>query len=153
MILTDYYKFEKLPGTKSKHRVDCTASTRSYPEFEALRNKAAELFVYIGDVPDRFGGNIHRKADKAITKVKNISSIYVPDVTAGLAYGDIRGTQDAVLIINDPEYTVVEVFIARGYRNNRLNLWQNLSDGAYDEEIADLRARATAEMVEFPSSL
>ena len=153
MILTDYYKFEKLPGTKSKHRVDCTASTRSYPEFETLRNKTAELFVYIGDVPDRFGGNIRRKADKAITKVKNISSIYVPDATAGLAYGDIRGTQDAVLIVNNAKYTVVEVFIARGYRNNRLNLWQNLSDGAYDEEMADLRKRAIIEMVEFPSSL
>lgn len=153
MILTDYYKFEKLPGTKSKHRIDCTASTKSYPEFEGLRNKAGELFVYIGDVPDRFGGNIHRKADKALTKVKNISSIYVPDVTAGLAYGDIRGTQDAVLIVNNSDYSVVEVFIARGYRNNRLNLWQNLFDGVYSEEMQELRTRAAAEMREFPSSL
>ena len=30
MILTDYYRFEKLSGQRSKMRIDCTASTRSY---------------------------------------------------------------------------------------------------------------------------
>lgn len=36
MILTDYYKFERV-ATKAKQRMDCTASTESYPEFEDKR--------------------------------------------------------------------------------------------------------------------
>ena len=33
MILTDYYRFERL-ASKAKSRMDCTFSTRSYPGFE-----------------------------------------------------------------------------------------------------------------------
>ena len=36
MILTDYYRFERV-AQKAKHRMDCTASTESYPEFENRR--------------------------------------------------------------------------------------------------------------------
>lgn len=57
MILTDYYRFEKLSNQKSKLRIDCTASTVSYDPLEALRNKYGNLFLYIGD-------NIHTKAGK-----------------------------------------------------------------------------------------
>jgi len=63
MILTDYYKFERL-ATKARLRMDCTASTASYEELECRRatkaNRATEkrdatnvgdLVVYYGDVP------------------------------------------------------------------------------------------------------
>jgi hypothetical protein len=145
MILTDYYKFEHLPDCKSKMRIDCTASTKSYPEFENIRNKEGKLFVYFGDVPARFGGEVHRKADKAITKTKNISSLYVPDVELNFAYGDVKGTMDAVLVINNPDYTEIEIFVARGQKNNRLNLWQMLSDGQLNDEISEFRAQAVTE--------
>ena len=74
MILTDYYKFVHLPDSKSKMRRDCIASTQSYNEFESLRNKQGELFIFFGDVPQKFNGGIYRRANKAITKGKNISS-------------------------------------------------------------------------------
>lgn len=48
MILTDYYCFERL-ASKSKTRLDCTASTMSYPEFEEKRctkpQRATEFIV------------------------------------------------------------------------------------------------------------
>ena len=147
MILTDFYRFEHLPDCKSKMRIDCTASTKSYPEFENLRNKDGKLFVYFGDVPARFGGEVHRKADKCISKTKNISSLYVPDVELNLAYGDVKCTQDVILIVNDSDYATIEIFVARGYKNHRLNLWQNLADGNYNDEISELRARAVTELV------
>ena len=146
MILTDYYKFEHLPDCKSKMRMDCTASTQSYPDFENLRNKAGKLFVYLGEVPERFGGDVRRKADKAITKGKNISSVYVPDVTLNLAHGDVKGTMDGILIIKEKDYTMLEVFIARGQKNNRLNLWQMLADSQLNDEISELRGRAVTEL-------
>ena len=134
MILTDYYKFARL-ATKSKLRLDCVASTKSYPMFEERRATKAtsttekrdgtnvgDLVIYFGDVPNQFSGNAHRKADKSITiKGSNLSSVFVPDPTNNLAYGDAKGTADALLfifhsleVVNGTIHTgaEVEVFVA-----------------------------------------
>ena len=163
-ILTDYYCFERV-ATKSKTRMDCTASTGSYPEFEEKRaskaNKATEkrdatevgdLVIYMGDVPDAFGFDAHRKADKAITlKGKNLSSVFVPDPNTNYGYGDVRGTADALLFVFDgvdpvngviPKGAAIEVFVARGKSKDRVPLYNLLQDGALDEEMSELRARA-----------
>lgn len=147
MILTDYYKMTKLPEGKSKLRIDCTASTKSYPEFEELRNKKEALFFYFGDVPDCFNGNAKRKADKALTKTKSISSIYVPDIEKRLGFGDMVGTLDALLFIFNNDYTEIEIFIARGQKNNVRQLYNLLSDGELKNEIEQLRTRAVTELV------
>jgi hypothetical protein len=146
MIFTDYYMFKHLPDSKSKHRLDCTASTKSYPEFESLRNKEDMLFVYFGDVPSQFGGGVHKKADKCLSKTKNISSVFYPDVELRtFAFGDVRGTADALIIINNEDYTEFEIFVARGQKNNRLNLWQNLTAGELDLDVLNLRKAANPE--------
>lgn len=163
-ILTDYYKFSRV-ATKAKLRLDCVASTESYPEFEERRATKAtratekrdatnvgDLVIYFGDVPEQFGGDVHRKADKSITiKGKNLSSVYVPDPSNNLAYGDVRGTADALLFVFDGVEVVngviqagatVEIFIARGKSKDRVPLYNLLSDGELDEELNDLRQRA-----------
>ena len=163
-ILTDYYKFSRV-ATKAKLRLDCVASTESYPEFEERRatkaTKATEkrdatnvgdLVIYFGDVPEQFGGDVHRKADKSITiKGKNLSSVYVPDPSNNLAYGDVMGTADALLFVFDGVEVVngviqagatVEIFIARGKSKDRVPLYNLLSDGELEEELNDLRQRA-----------
>lgn len=164
-ILTDCYRFEKL-AFKSKTRLDCTASTGSYPEFEDKRAtkqiKATEkrdatnigdLVVYLGDVPQQFGGNAQRKADKSLTiKGKNLSSIFVPDLTNSFAYGDVRGTTDALLFVFDNLVIVdgciisggLDVFVARGKSRDRVSLYNLLCDGELDEEISSLRETAKA---------
>lgn len=147
MILTDYYRFEKLPDQKSKLRIDCTASSKSYPDFEALRNKAGDLFVYFGDVPDRFGGNVHRKADKAITKVNNISSVYVPDITRLIAFGDVRSTQDAILIEFNSTYTQIDVYVARGQKNNVRQLYNLFIDNELESETLELKLQVAADQI------
>lgn len=168
-ILTDYYKFGRV-ATKAKSRLDCVASTESYPEFEEKRATKAtratekkdatnigDLVIYYLDVPEQFGGNVHRKADKSITiKGKNLSSIYVPDPSSGLAYGDVKGTADALLFVFDGLEVVngaiqagatIEVFIARGKSKDRVPLYNLLSDGELDEELNDLRRRAVTKSV------
>lgn len=165
MILTDYYRFEKV-ATKAKMRLDCTASTKSYPMFEQNRatkpRKASERFdatavgdlvVYFGDVPNTFGGNVHRKAGKSLTmKSNNLSSIFVPDPALNIAYGDVRGTSDAILLVFEGfdvvngkprQGAILEIFIARGKSKDRVPLYNLLSDGELDEEMCLLRERAT----------
>ena len=163
-ILTDYYCFERV-AAKSKSRMDCTASTGSYPDLEKERaikpTKATEkrdatnvgdLVIYFGDVPEAFGGNVRRKADKAITiKGKNLSSIYVPDPASNFGFGDVRGTADALLFVFEnleivngtiSQGAAIEVFIARGKSKDRVPLYNLLCDGELDEEMNELRARA-----------
>lgn len=165
MLLTDYYRFEKV-ASKAKMRLDCTASTESYQPFEEKRatkpRKASERFdatavgdlvVYFGDVPKTFGGDVHRKADKSLTmKSTNLSSIFVPDPAVNLAYGDVRGTSDAILIVFEgfdvvngkpQQGAILEVFIARGKSKDRVPLYNLLCDGELDEEMILLRERAT----------
>lgn len=165
MLLTDYYRFEKV-AAKAKMRLDCTASTESYPMFEQNRatkpRKASERFdatavgdlvVYYGDVPNTFGGDVHRKADKSLTmKGKNLSSIYTPDPALNLAFGDVKGEADAILFVFEgfdvvngkpQQGAILEVFIARGKSKDRMPLYNLLCDGELDEEISLLRERAT----------
>ena len=173
MILTDYYRFERL-ATKSKTRLDCTASTESYQPFEEKRatkpRKASERFdatavgdliAYYLDVPDKFSGDVHRKADKSLTmKSKNLTSIYVPDPALNIAYGDVRGEADAILILFEgfdvvngkpQQGAILEIFIARGKSKDRVPLYNLLSDGELDEEMNFLRERATANHHRQPS--
>jgi len=145
MILTDFYQMDKQPDQKSKLRIDCKKSTKSYPDFESLRNKAGAFFFYFGDVPNQFGGNVHRKADKAVTKVKNISSVFVPDITKRFGYGDVRGTQDALLFVFSNDYKQIDVFVARGQRNNCKSLYNLFADGELTEEMEGLKQQATDE--------
>lgn len=149
MIITDYYKFERLDNQKSKLRIDCTASTNSYNPLEELRNKSNELFLYIGDNYTKAGEK--RKADLALSRTKHISSVYIPDINKPFAYGDIKGTADAMLFIFHGFKLVdgavqsgacIEVFIARGLRNNRVGLYNLLADGELDSDIERLRAGA-----------
>lgn len=165
--LTDYYRFERL-ATKSKTRMDCTASTQSYPDFEEKRatkaTNASEkkdatrvdtLIAYYGDVPSRFVAEPQRKAGKALSmKGRNVSSIFVPDGRKDLGYGDVYGTADALLFVFKNLDTVdgaiqaggvLEVFVARGKAKDCLPLYNLLSDGELDAEMAALREQAKTE--------
>ena len=139
MILTDYYKFVHHSGTKS--RFDCVVSTQSYDPFEDLKNKQNKLFVYIGENTHSKAGQ-KGKADLAISKSIHISSIYRPDVETNLGWGDVY--QDALLfrftdfkLSKDGfvEDATIEIFVARGYRTDRQNLYAMFADGELDEEI------------------
>lgn len=162
-ILTDYYRFERV-ATKAKTRLDCTSSTESYPEFEEKRatkkrgaTNIGDLVIYYGGVPDRFGGDVHRKADKSITiKGKNLSSVYIPDPACDFGFGDVSGTADALLfafhdleVVNGSiaEGAVMEMFIARGKSKDRVPLYNLLIDGELDEEMAALRKQAVTKSV------
>jgi hypothetical protein len=142
MILTDYYKGEHLPDA-AKTRFDVTASTGSYEHFETkLKTKKGGLSFYFGDAPDRFRFSGKDRPDKAITKGDNISSVFVPDVTLPFGFGDVNHTTDAILLIFSNDWQVIEIFIVRGQRNNRRNLYHLLCDNELESEIETLRNRA-----------
>ncbi len=166
MILTDYYRFERV-ATKAKHRMDCTASTNSYPEFEDRRKAKAQRAtekrdaINVGDLliywvaPDgHIRADRKRKADRSITiNSDNLSSVYnvQRDNDCWFAFGDFKGTADALIFFYDVTEVngtiqagaVIEVFVARGWAD-KCNMLCNLYlDGELDEEIETLRKQVT----------
>lgn len=145
MKLTDYYKMAKLPNCKSKLRFDCVASTSGYEPFEqrAQRGRDKRFKFYYGGTPDTFSADAQRKAERAITDGSNISSVYIPDIDAPLmGYGDVVGTNDALLFLFTEDYKQIEIFVGRGLKNNAQTLYYLLADGDLDEEIKALREQA-----------
>jgi hypothetical protein len=148
MILTDYYCFERLIGGKSKMRLDCTASTKTYPDFEE------KGFIYIG-ANDHVKASRHRKADLSVTsgRGKHITSIFPTDLKNGLAYGDNQGTTDLLLFVSQnfnieadgriTDGATVEIFIARGKKSEKNQVNNLFLDGQLDIEISALRQSVT----------
>ena len=165
MILTDYYRFERV-AKKAKHRMDYTISTKSYPRFECRRAtkayketekrdaiKIGDLIIYWVASDSHLRADRKRKADRSITiKADNLSSVYnwQFEDNCCVAYGDFKGTTDALLFIYHVKEidgviqagSFIEIFIARGKSNDCISLCNLYSEGELDEEISALREQA-----------
>lgn len=153
MILTDYYKGEKL--TSAKCRFDVTASTGDYDFFESLLINKRKF--NIGGLSFNYTqqpeGHSGKKVDNIICKGKHsITKIFRPDIENNFAYGDINGTTDGCIIVFNPDYkgtgiTAIEIFIARGCKNDTNGLWFLFSDGELNHEVEALRQKAVTKNV------
>lgn len=147
MIITDYLCFEEKRVIKS-HRLDCTFSTGGYEPIESKkklgRDKVERLYCYLAGIPDSFSANAKRKADLAITDGGNSwSSIFIPDADNPLkGYGDMAGTDDALLFLFSEDYKKMEIFVIRGRKHNQKMIHTMFADGELDEDIGCLRELA-----------
>jgi hypothetical protein len=142
---TSFYLLSKLPDTKSKHRYDCIASTEDYDPFEvrARRCRDGRFKCYLSGVPNTFSAIAHSNAEMVLSDSDNISSLLLYDIRHCLYYyGDVAGTDDALLVIFLPLYQTFELFIARGMKNNRKSLCDCAIKGLFDDVFANLRERA-----------
>jgi len=143
--LTDYYKYERLQNQKSKTRLDCISSTKSYADFEE------KPFIYIG-ANDHITASRQRKSDLSVTsgKGKHITSIF--NLESGFSYGDNQGTTDLLLFISQnfniesdgriKDGAIVEVFVCRGKKWEKSQITNLFLDGELDNEISELRTDA-----------
>ena len=98
MILTNLYIAEKVPNLKTRFNI--TFATHDHGFLQVLlaskKDPDEPLSLYLVNRPKHFKGT--DVTDKAITKGNfNISSIYFPDPEVPIAYGDINGTDDALI--------------------------------------------------------
>lgn len=141
--LTALYDMVEIKPGKS-HRMDCIAKAGSYPVFErmAARSRCGRLFFYATRVPDRFSVNARMKAGLSITNGKNISSVYFPDKSRPLVgFGDVKGTNDALLFIFNPDYSRVEVYVAPGMKRGGSQFASRVLSGEFNREISYLRGQ------------
>ncbi|HZL11056.1 MAG TPA: hypothetical protein VFC65_13770 [Prolixibacteraceae bacterium] len=158
MILTDYIKGEKLKENKAQYRFEITQSTMEYDKFQLLlinkRNPNPRGWSF-NFVPRPKKWNGAESPDMAITKgSENISSVYIPNPSSPYGYGDIKGTNDACLVIFNKDYKMagiisIELLIARGQKHNKKNLWFELVDGELDHETEFLRTHSASIQLNF----
>lgn len=148
MRITDYYRLRILPENEGKKtvRFDTVASSGSYPLFESMaeKSKVKRFFCYYNGVPDTFSDRARQKAERAITKSScNISSVFIPNQNKShLGYGDVKGTQDALLVVFSADYHTMELFIIRGEKFNQRALYGLMATGQFNQEIQYLRNQA-----------
>jgi len=150
MILDSFYKGEKI-NSNTKYRFDITASTLDYsPLNQVLTNKrgfnsSGGMSLNCTPRPKKWSP---KSADLALVKGKsNITSIKRPNIESNVGYGDIKDTNDACLIIFNPDFNEngirsIEIFIAKGYKNDALSLYSLALDGDLKEEMEVLRKKA-----------
>lgn len=145
MRITDYYRLRILPENEGKKtvRFDTVASYGSYPLFESMaeKSKVKRFFCYYNGVPDTFSDRARQKAERAITKSScNISSVFIPNQNKShLGYGDVKGTQDALLVVFSADYHTMELFIIRGEKFNQRALYGLMATGQLNQEIQYFR--------------
>lgn len=146
-IFTDYYMGQLL--TDAKSRYDIKASTGSYPLFEMLlinkqKFNVGGLSFNYAPRPMSFKGDEKRLSEMIISKGNSsISSVYVPNLNKNyFAFGDVKTTNDALIIIFDGEKKTIELFIARGLKYNKQHLYSDVCAGYYDNELEGLRQSA-----------
>lgn len=165
-----YYKLAILPDEirtankiRSKARLDCISFTDLVPGgYEGLTNFVnykGQLFFYRTPCRDFISTDSKRFADWSLTgNGLNFSSIYIDDLDypeIGYGYGNANrllknGSEnpmfpfrnDAYLFLINKDYSQIEVFIIPDGRNLISSYYQKLIDGDFDDEIAELRAKA-----------
>lgn len=148
-----FYRFEKLPNSKSAYRLDCVARSGISYAFERLRREGGELFVYFGDSSYTKAGQ-HGRTGLAISNKGLISSIFIGSGIDNKGYGDIKGTADALLFNLEGFKTIngkpigeayLDVFVIPTYAAQKANLYQRFCRGEFDDNIRQLLSRAVYE--------
>ena len=143
---TDCYIFEQL--AVSQYRFDCTHSTGCYPFFEEnLMNKQrfniGGLSVNYSPKPSNFK-NQNQKLEMILGKgSSSISTIYVPSVKLNyIGYGDVKSTNDALILKFLKDHKIIEVYIARGLKYNKYNLYQQCANSHLDSQLEQIKMKA-----------
>jgi hypothetical protein len=138
-----YCKLQRL--TKAATRFDCVETTGSYLPFDNEASPETGVFrAYITKTPSCFKRCGSRAADRTLKgRVKSISGIFTPDIDfPNLGYGDVYGTQDAILFIFNDEQTQVELFVFKGMHNMQQQLFIQLRNGTLNNLLDAVRKQA-----------
>jgi hypothetical protein len=147
---TILYSLVKPTNSKSPSRYDCETSTGNYPEFETLKQHAndGKFKIHVVSVPTKFKGN--NTPDVSYSSITlsngtNLSRMFILDPNnRRVGYGDVNGTNDALIFVISEDYTRIEIFIALGMKHKSRDLCIAFIRGYYDGEIEQLRQEVKA---------
>ena len=135
MILDSYYRFEKNWEGKPFTRRNVVTFANSYERLDT--------FIYIQNDVSGINAKTRRKPCYRLSSgSSHLSSIYCEPDFPGLGYGDIKGTEDAILCVLSEDLKTVELFVCKGKKSLVQILFGLLLDSELDSEIKALREQA-----------
>jgi hypothetical protein len=146
-IFTEYYRGVQL-SFDSITRYDIDLRKGVYPVFEA--NLVNKRKFNIGGLSFRYMSYDHSKAhtervpDMCLKRdAFHISGVYVTDIlNSKIAYGDVHTTNDAIILLISEDSRTIEIFIARGKKNDVKLLFSAVKNGELNNEMESLRLEA-----------
>ncbi len=79
----------------------------------------------------------------SISKGTHISGVFTPNLDNTLiAYGDVKGTKDGIIILFSEDYKTIEILIARGMLNDIQCIFNEVCNGELNTEIEQLKQQA-----------
>lgn len=154
---------------RSKARLDCVSYTNlvgaKYEGLTKFVNAKGQLFFFKTPPRDFVSANSKRIAEWSLTNsigknTINFSSIYIEDTDCpeiGFGYPNANRLlnngspnplfnfrNDGYLFLINQDYTEIEVLIIPDGRNLISSYYQKMIDGGFDDEVKDLRNRASA---------
>lgn len=144
--LTSVYVLEA-GHAKSASRYTTIQSTGDYEPLERLSNGNCSVpWLYVTNIPDRWSNKAHKRPCTLNTGKANISGLTFPNVVQypNVAYGDIQGTNDAVLVIFSESRERINVLVFEGCRLVASELWSSYVSGGLSTELERVRPRLRA---------
>lgn len=144
MIIDGYLRFERDPSARSKSRLEMVSASMDLLPF-IDPNKTGRSWIYFSENQNYIKAAPGREPRATITSRRgnHITSMFTPSIDQNqLGYGDINGSQDALLFIleiADGCIKAVVVLLAKGKKNVAYSLFQLLQDGELDQEINTLK--------------
>jgi len=136
-VIDCYLQFKKCENARTKYeRVAYTE-----PVYEFLN----EPVIYFCQTPEHIKARQKRKAEFCISnKAGYLSGVFIPDYSKPtLAFGDMKGTNDLILIKISGESGELEFFILKGKKNYGIMYSNMLADGELDYDIEELKNKVT----------
>ncbi|RKD90419.1 hypothetical protein [Mangrovibacterium diazotrophicum] len=150
MTLTNYLVSKKFEELTAKYRFEIVAYTTEHVKFHVLlmnkrKPNRGGLSINFVPRPSNWGGQ--EMPDMAFTKgSENISSIIFPEPGLPYGYGDIKGTDDALSVILNDDFSICGITTIEIFK--RKNIWIELVEVELDHELDFLRKSAFNLIVE-----
>jgi len=105
----------------------------------AGKDRTGKKIIYMNDYTGKRALNCPKKM---IGAENPISGLHEPDSDRpGFGYGDIKGTEDAILTIRDMEAGTLKVMVYPGKKESAFILFQNWSNGGVSESIPNNKVK------------
>jgi len=145
MTIDSYSLFKKDCTKKSKYILEQFSGTYEPLHVEAKRS--GEIVLYVSNKPTRprFDGRINPSLELSGAGGLHISGLFIPDPNRpDIGYGDVKGTNDALLwILTECQ---IELFVFKGKKPVINNLFSMLFDNDTDLEAEMEACRQKAKM-------
>lgn len=137
-VITEAYRLGRGYAI-SQERYDTTKYAGRYiPLEQGMSSRDKAPFVYLTKIPSKWSDHAKANAEYTLNTGKsNVSSIYIPEpmLYPNIGFGDMQGTNDALIIHIADDCNSLSLMVARGHKLNARAVCEAYMRGELYEDI------------------